>query len=149
MTTPDAIPIPGDRLAPIARQQSSSAKTVASIVCFFLALFTIAGIAMVAGNNSGSTTARTMEGGQTIAGVVVWFIVLGAVASHFLKAAKRSAEVARLAAGNVGHLFFLNGRQITVADLTGTNLPHLTFKLSRKRRAMLVEMPRATVVPPR
>ena len=146
---PTPIALPADRLALVARQAASNAKTVASVMSFFLALFIIAAIGMVAGNSGGSTTERTMDGGALIVGLVFWLVVIGGVTSHFLKTAKRSAEIARLAAANVGHQFFLAGKQVLVSDMAGGNLPGLSFRLSGKHCAALLEVPRATVVPPR
>ncbi len=149
MPTPEPIALPADRLALVARQAASTAKTVASVMSFFLALFIIAAIAMIAGKTGGSTTERTMDGGSMIVGLVIWLVLIGGITSHFLKTAKRSSEVARLSGANVGHQFFLAGKQVLVRDMAGGKLPDLTFNVSSKHRAALLEVPRATVVPPR
>lgn len=146
--TAEPISLPADRLALVARQASSSAKNVASVMCFFLALCIISAIAGVA-CKSGSTTERAMDAGGMMVGLTFWFVLIGGIAQHFLKTAKRSAEVARLAAGNVGHQFFLAGKQVRVHDMAGGKLPDLSFKLSAKNAAALLAVPRATVLPPR
>lgn len=141
----DTVPIPADRLFPIATEAASGAKTVASVVCFFVALVTIMAIGMIV-DGSGSTTEKTMDGGSMIAGIAIWFVVLGAIASRFLKTSKRATEVASLAKANVGHQFFLEGKQVITADPTGTPQHALAFKLSERLRRKLIDVPRATVV---
>lgn len=143
------IVIPGDRLAPVVREVASNAKTIASLVCFLLALFIIAGIAMVAqGSDADSTGGRAQDGGSTLVGLVIWWAVLGAFAQKYLRLVKRSSEVASLAAANVGHQFALDGKQLVASDPTGAPIPRLAFKLSAKRRASLLEIPRAAIVRP-
>jgi hypothetical protein len=145
----NAIQIPAERLAPVAKEEAGGAKTVAAVVCCFLVLFIVAGIAMVAGEKpaNASTSENTQEGASAIIGLAFWWIALGAVAQHYLKKGKRATEVALRAQENLGHQFFLDGKRILVNDAVGVPQPHLTFKVSGVRRKMLLEMPRATVVP--
>jgi hypothetical protein len=145
MTPADSVLIPADRLAPIAREAASGAKTVASVICFFIGMFTIAAIGVLV-DTSGSATQTTMDGGSMIVGMGIWFVVLGSIASKFFCAARRAAEAAKLAAADVGHQFFLSGKLIVVADATGVVQPQMSFKLSEKLRRMLMAVPQATVI---
>ena len=145
MTEP--IGIPPERVIPIASEAASNAKTVGSVMCFFLGLFVIAAIGIVADRSSGSTTGRTMDGGSLVVGLGFWFVVIGTIASRYLGNAKRATAAVRAAGSkNETYSFTLAGNLVVVANSAGVPLPDRSFKVSRQLRTMLVAVPRATVV---
>jgi hypothetical protein len=143
----ESIGIPSERVVPIATEAASNAKTVGSVMCFFLGLFAIAGIGVLADRSGGSTTGRTMDGGSLVVGLGFWFIVIGAIASRYLGNAKRASAAVRAATSKTEtYTFTLAGNLVVVANSAGVPLPDRSFKVSRKLRTMLVAVPRATVV---
>jgi hypothetical protein len=85
--------------------------------------------------------------GGTIFGLGFWMLIFGAFAAKFIGNARRaSAASAAARSRNVDYSFHLTGRMIVVADANGAPLPNRTFKISRKSRAMLLAVPKATVV---
>lgn len=141
----DSIRIPPERIVPIANETASSAKTIGAVFCFILGLVVFAGVQMV--TNPGSFTDGTESTGGTIFGLGFWMIVLGGIAAKFIGNARRAAAAAKAATStNVEYSFNLTGRMVVVADANSVPLPSRTFKISRKSRAMLLAVPRATVV---
>jgi hypothetical protein len=144
----DSIGIPRERVIPIATEAASNAKTVGSVMCFFLGLFVIAAIGIVADRSGGNTTTgRSMDAGSLVVGLGVWFLVLGAIANRFLGNARRATAAVRAASSTTEeYTFTLAGNLVIAANSAAVPLPDRSFKVSRRLRTMLLAVPRATVV---
>jgi len=125
----ESIGIPSERVIPIATEAASGAKTVGSVMCFFLGLFVIAGIGIVADRSGGSTTGRTMDGGSLVVGLGFWFIVIGAIANRYLGNAKRASAAVRAATSKTEtYTFPLAGNLVVPANSPGVPFPDPPFK---------------------
>ena len=141
----EPVRIPPERIVPIAKETSSSGKTVGSVFCFILGLVAICGVTMI--TNPSSLGDGPSDTTGTIVGLGFWMLVFGAIAAKFIGNARRAnAAAAAAQSTNVEYSFNLTGRMIVVADANNVPLPSRTFKISRKSRAMLLAVPKAKVV---
>jgi hypothetical protein len=138
----ETIPIPAPRVEPVALEAASRGKTVAAVLFFVAAVFVFAAVGMVLdGTSNGGRGESSM-----VAGVLFWLVMIALVAMRFVKNAARATAAARRAKVDPSSRWFLVGNTIVGGDSTGAPRPDLTFKISNKLRAMLLAVPRATVV---
>jgi hypothetical protein len=140
----ESIPIPAPRIEPVALETASSAKTVAGVLFFFVAVFVFAAVGMLIDGNSSSSGKH--DGSSMVAGVLFWLVVIGMVAMRFVKTARCASAAAQRAKADPASQWFLSGKLIVGWDSAGTPRPELTFKISNKLRTMLLSVPRATIV---
>lgn len=137
----DSISIPAVRIGPVATEAASSAKTVAAIWFFVIALVVV-GSAGMAANGTGDERDPV----QLVVGMLFWGMIVASIAMRYVKAARRATAAIARAQADPSSQWFLSGKMIVGVDASGAPNPGVTFKISRKLRAMLLAVPQATVV---
>lgn len=141
-----SIPIPPERIPPIAKEVADNKKMYAAIWWFGTLLITVAGFAS-AGDSSRHHhyNSDTAYDAGTIVGVGFWVLVLFLIGLRLWRIGRRAARAMDLATG--GHTAFVLADKLLVAvDERGVSLPDATFKISGKHAAMLTALPSATLV---
>lgn len=129
------IAIPGNRLAPVARQAASTGKTYAALACFLFAGFLVIFAAMLIRG----------ELGLRLAIAAPLELVLGVMAVRWMGLARRASTVAVLAERAQGYQFLLAGLEVQVHDATGADRRELAFTIRESQRLALLAIPQATV----
>ncbi len=131
-----SIPIPPERVPPIAKEVADSKKTWAILWWFGTALAGL--IAYGSADGSGDTK-------NSIIGIAFWAFVLFMLGVRQWKIGRRASHAAELANGP--HTSFVLANNLIVAiDDRGVSLPDATFKISGKHVTMLTALPSATLV---
>ena len=146
MTT-ESIPIPADRVPPVATDMSSSSKVIAGVLFFFAVVFGLAGMGALSEEPEyGEVPKNAAEN----AGRVIGILLVGGLPAIFgfraARNASRATRAATLAKTEPGYSWRLAGRWIVVADNGGAPRPELSFKINGKLRTMLLAVPRAEVI---
>ena len=131
-----SIPIPPERIPPIAKEIVDAKKTYAILWWFGTSLACL----IAYGQND------TKDGTAHVAGVLFWVVVLFLLGMRQWKLGRRAQRAADLATGP--HTSFVLANNLIVAiDDRGVSLPDATFKVSGKHVTMLTALPAATLVP--
>ncbi|HSN30987.1 MAG TPA: hypothetical protein VLT45_32095 [Kofleriaceae bacterium] len=131
-----SIPIPPERIPPIAKEVADSKKTYAILWWFGTALAALIGY----GSTDGSGDTKS-----SLIGIIFWAFVLFALGMRQWKLGRRAAHAAELASGP--HTSFVLANNLIVAiDDRGVSLPDATFKVGGKHITMLTALPSATLV---
>ncbi|MBV8762758.1 MAG: hypothetical protein JO257_36070 [Deltaproteobacteria bacterium] len=133
-----SIPIPSERIPPIAKEVADAKKTWAILWWFGTSL-----AALIAyGQNDTSHDDRASH----VAGVLFWVVVLFFLGMRQWKLGRRATRAADLA--TTPHTSFVLANNLIVAiDDRGVSLPDATFKIGGKHVTMLTALPAATLVP--
>ena len=137
-----SIPIPAERVPPIAKEVADNKKTYAALWWFGTALAVVAGIGQSGNTHHGD---GAYDAGY-VAGMMFWVVVLGLLGFRQWRMARRAARAMQLA--TAGHTaFVLSNRLMVAVDERGVSLPDATFKITGKHVTMLTALPAATVIP--
>jgi hypothetical protein len=128
-----SIPIPPERVPPIAKEVADARKTYAILWWFGSAL-----AALIAYGQS----SKRDDGTSEIAGIAFWAVVLVWLGVRQWRIARRATEAARLAQ-MTGTSFVLAGNQLIAIDERQVSQPSASFKLSGKLVTMLTALPTA------
>ncbi len=131
-----SIPIPPERVPPIAKEVADAKKTWAILWWFGTALAAL--IAYGSADGSGDSK-------NSIIGIAFWAFVLFMLGVRQWKIGRRASHAAELAKGP--HTSFVLANNLIVAiDDRGVSLPDATFKVTGKHVTMLTALPSATLV---
>ena len=128
-----AIPIPPERVPPIAKEVSSSKTTWAILFWFGMVLAAITGLGMQPEHGDRSSM---------FAGFAFWVIVLFALGVKQYKVARRANAAVRLA-DDPTVTWVLAGRELVAYRSNGISMPDASFKLSTSHVTMLTALPKA------
>src|SRR4051794_1727164 len=128
-----SIPIPPERIPPIAKEVADAKKTWAILWWFGAALACL----IAYGKHD---TATGQDGSSMVAGVLFWVIVLFALGVRQWKLGKRASEAARRATES-GTSFVLAGNLLVAVDERQVSQPSASFKISGKHVTMLTALP--------
>ena len=132
-----SIPIPPERIPPIAKEVVDSRKTYAILWWFGAVLFLVMAL--------GSNKKLGDDPASTVIGFGFWVVVLFVLGVRQWRIAGRAAAAARLA--DAGHTsFVLTGKQVIAIDERQVSQPRASFKVSNKLQTMLTALPAATLV---
>ena len=131
-----SIPIPSERVPPIAKDIADAKKTYAILWWFGTSLAAL----MAYGSTDGSGDKTT-----NVAGIAFWAFVLFALGLRQWKLGRRAARAVELAT-NPDISFVLANNLIVAIDRRGVSLPDATFKIRGKHVTMLTALPAATLV---
>lgn len=149
MISVDSVSIPSERIAPIARDAASSAKSVAGVLGFAFVVLTIAMVSVVGDDKHDDTPRDGAERtGYVVGKFLSVFIVAGLPGLFAFRAARRGSRATRaaeVATTDPQTTWRLAGK-LLVAERSGAPLPELSFTVSGKSRTMLLAMPRAELV---
>jgi hypothetical protein len=147
----ESIPVPPERIPPVANDMSGSSKVVAGVLFFVTIIIAIAMLGAL-----GEDKAKTRQFGDSAeeagykVGQVIAVILFAGVPAWFAfrsaRNASRATRAAKLAASDAKYTWRLSGKYIIGADPAGVPQPELTFKVNAKNRTMLLAVPRAEVV---
>ena len=141
----ESIPIPSERIPPVATEAAGAAKNLAAVFLVFAAIVVLAGIGMAAEGKPPSGD-DDMGGGAMLFGLLFWLSIPSLLGLRFVRMARRATRAARLAAQDSATTWRLAGKLIVAADGAGVPRPEVSFKISQKLRTMLLAIPRAEVV---
>ncbi len=131
-----SIPIPPERIPPIAKEIADAKKTWAMLFWFATVLAAIVGYGTLDGPGDKKSS---------VFGIAFWAFVLFALGMRQWKIARRATHAADLAKG--AHAGFVLANNLIVAvDERGVSLPDATFKIGGKHATMLTALPSATLV---
>ena len=133
-----SIPIPSERIPPIAKEVADAKKTYAILWWFGAAL-----AALIA---YGQHDSHAHDATTKIAGMAFWVVVLFWLGYRQWKLAGRAAQAVTLA-GGADTSFVLANNLIVAVDNRGVSLPDATFKVSGKHVTMLTALPTAQLRP--
>ena len=133
-----SIPIPPERVPPIAKEVADAKKTYAILGWF--------GMSLAALIFYGQHDTDKHDGGTMIAGYAFWIFVLFALGLRQWKIGRRATRAAELATGPDTSFVLANNLIVTI-DTRGVSLPDATFKIGGKHVTMLTALPAATLVP--
>ena len=136
MNRSDSVAIDNVNVAHVARETAENAKTGGAILSVFLGLLAVA---MLFGTTS------TSDGGTLIAGYALWAAILGVPVSRYFGTARRAGRAIAAIDASSPHEFFLSDRMIVAVDPGGALCPDMSFKISKKLRATLLAVPRASI----
>jgi hypothetical protein len=146
MTT-ESIPIPADRVPPVATDMSSSSKVVAGVLFFFAVVFGFAGLGALSEEPAyGEPKRDSAENVGRMIGIMLFAGLPAIFGFRAARNASRATRAAALAKNEPGYSWRLAGRWIVVADNVGAPRPELSFKINGKLRTMLLAVPRAEVI---
>jgi hypothetical protein len=131
-----SIPIPPERVPPIAKEVADAKKTWAILWWFVTAL-----AVLIAFGQSDSDHDKV----SSVAGLAFWAFVLFALGLRQWKIGRRATRAADLATAP-DTAFVLANNLIVAIDTRGVSLPDATFKISGKHVTMLTALPSATLV---
>lgn len=129
-----SIPIPAERIPPIAKEVADAKKTYAILWWFGASL-----AALIA---YGQRDSRDHDASSMVAGVAFWMIVLFGLGVRQWKIGRRATEAARRAEAP-GTSFVLAGNLIVAIDERQVSQPTASFKISGKHVTMLTALPTA------
>jgi len=129
-----SIPIPAERIPPIAKEVADAKKTYAILWWFGASL-----AALIA---YGQRDSSDHDAGSMVAGVAFWMVVLFGLGVRQWKIGRRAAEAARRAEAP-GTSFVLAGNLIVAIDERQISQPAASFKISGKHVTMLTALPTA------
>lgn len=138
-----SIPIPAERIPPIAKEVADNKKMYAAIWWFATGLVTLAAIAQGDKHHEHHDTAY--DGGYLL-GMMFWVVVLFLIGFRLWKTGRRAARAIQLATAGQAS-FVLSNRLLVAVDERGVSRPEATFKISSKHVTMLTALPAATLVP--
>jgi hypothetical protein len=143
----ESIPIPAERVPPIASEMASSSKTVAGVLFFVAVICVFAAMATMSDERKDryrdedpAHAAGGLVGSTLIAGLPLLF------AFRSVRNASRATRAGKLASTDSTYTFRLAGKFIIAADGAGVPHPAQSFKINQKLRTMLLALPRAEVV---
>lgn len=145
MTT-ESLPIPAERVPPVATDMASSSKTIAGVLFFVAVVLGLAGLGTSDEPRTESSSAY--EAGYKsghVFGVVLLFGLPAYFGFRSARNASRATRAATLAKNEPTYAWRLAGKWIVVADGSGAPRPELSFKINGKLRTMLLAVPRAEV----
>lgn len=145
----ESIPVPAERIPPVASDAASGSKTAAGLLIFACVIIAIAMLGVLADGTHHEQVRDSAEAAGYNAGQVIAFLLFAGLPGWFGFRAARNASRATRAARAVSDRSFtwrLSGKYIIAADAGGAPRPELSFKVSGKLRTMLLAVPRAEVV---
>jgi hypothetical protein len=148
----ESVEIPAERLPPVANDQASSSKTAAAVLIFVGALLCFAMVGALFDGElkpDKELTDSAEAAGDVVGFVIGIFLITGLPAVFGFRAARnasRATRAGKLAATDPSYTWRLSGKFIFAADAAGVPRPELSFKINKKLRAMLMAIPRASVV---
>jgi hypothetical protein len=150
MTT-DSIPIPANRVPPVASDMAGSSKTNAGVLFFVAAIVFIAMLGVLAdGDKTSEKYGSDAEKAGEKVGQMIAVVLFGGLPGWFgFKAARnasRATRAGKVASTDPSYTFRLAGKFIIAADGAGVPHPELSFKINPKLRTMLLAVPHAEVV---
>ena len=141
----ESIPIPSERIPPVATEAAGAAKNLAAVFLVFAAIIVLAGIGMSLEGKPASGD-DDVGGGAMLFGLLFWLSIPALLGIRFLRMASRATRAARLAAQDPSTTWRLAGKLMIAADGAGVPRPEVSFKISQKLRTMLLAIPRAELV---
>jgi len=129
-----SIPIPPERVPPVAKEVAETRKTYAILWWFGASL-----AALIA---YGQSSKSGHDGISEVAGIAFWSVVLIWLGVRQWRIAARAIEAARRAEAP-GTSFVLAGNLLVAIDERQVSQPSATFKLSGKLVTMLTALPKA------
>jgi len=149
--TVESIKVPSERIPPVAKDMSSSSKSVAGVLLFLTGIVLIMVIATLGGDappgNDGLAPAKDSA---EAAGQVFGFALIAGIPFMFgFKAARnasRATRAAKLAGTDPSYSWRLSGKFIIATDGAGVPRPEVSFKVNGKIRTMLLALPQAEIV---
>jgi hypothetical protein len=142
----DSIPIPAERVPPIAKDQSGTSQAIAGVIGFIAVALAVAVFSAPSEAPPGESAAYDAG---FFAGIVIGMALMvglpGLFAFRSARNAKRATRAAALASSDPSYRWSLADRWIVAVDAAGIPHPELSFKISRKLRTMLLAVPRAEV----
>jgi hypothetical protein len=146
MTT-ESIPIPADRVPPVATDMSSSSKVIAGVLFFFAVVFGFAGLGALSEEPARDEAPKnSAESAGRVIGILLFAGLPAIFGFRAARNASRATRAATLAKTEPGYGWRLAGKWIVVADNAGAPRPELSFKINGKLRTMLLAVPRAEVI---
>jgi hypothetical protein len=144
--TVESTEVPAERVAPVAEEMSSNAKTYAGALGFVAFLVAVI---VIAESQDDLSAGRLGTSSDIVATLVVgglfMFIPIH-FAIRYAGSASRATRAARLAKTDDSYTWRLSGNCVSAADGAGVTRPDVTFKINLKLRAKLLGVPRASVV---
>jgi hypothetical protein len=151
MSSVESIPIPSERIPPIATDSSSSSKSVGGVLMFVFVIVALAMFSAVfetdkAENEPKNSAERAGHKVGTFIALVLFPAIPGWIGFKAIRNASRATKAAAAAQREPTMVWRLSGKLVIAADATGTPRPDLSFKISASGRKMLLAVPRAEVI---
>jgi hypothetical protein len=149
----ESVEIPAERLPPVAVDQANSSKTVAGVLFFLTAVVVLAMIGVLTdggaehadgARDSAEAAGRTVG---TFVGMLLFGGIPAVIAFRAARNASRATRAGKLASADPSYTWRLSGKYIVGTDAAGMTPPDLEFKINGKLRTMLLQLPRASLVP--
>ena len=149
--TVESINVPSERIPPVAKDMSSSSKSVAGVLLFLTGIVLIMVIATLGGDAPpGHDGLAPAKDSAEAAGQVFGFAIIAGIPFLFgFKAARnasRATRAAKIASTDPSYSWRLSGKYIIACDGAGVPRTEVSFKVNAKIRTMLLALPQAEIV---
>jgi len=146
----ESIPVPSERVPPIATDMAGSSKVIAGVLAFVCVICAIAMLGALSDNKASRRPSDSAEAAGYQVGQIIGVLLFAGVPAYFAfrsgRNASRATRAAQVAKTEPTYTWRLSGKYIIAADPAGVPRPELSFKVNGKNRTMLLALPRAEVL---